>query len=209
MSTDPLEVLGVKGVESAKNGQDAEKLNPNELLNALNSTNPDSKLSTREDISLSSTKGPDSKFAPSGVVAIIGVLCILVSIVFGVRSIEHERTDADLKSKALANYTGPSNPEALLKMFGSKGIQKGYELYQMELKDNRSKMYQFGIAGAALLFVSYFMHHAAKISSALPAASGVEKSAADRLGELQKLRDQGLISTDEYTRRRSEIINST
>jgi cytochrome c-type biogenesis protein CcmH/NrfG len=79
----------------------------------------------------------------------------------------------------------------------------------MELKDNRSKMYQFGIAGAALLFVSYFMHHAAKISRALPAASGVEKSAADRLGELQKLRDQGLISTDEYTRRRSEIINST
>jgi hypothetical protein len=208
MSTDPQEVLGVKGVESSKDGQYAEKLKPTELLNAPNSTNPHSRPSTREDIASSSIKNPDSKFAPAGVVAIIGALCILISIVFGVRSIEHERTDADLQLKATAHYM-PTTPEGLLKMLGSEGTRKGYALYQMELKDNRSKMYQFGIAGVILLFVSYFMHHAAKISRALPAARGIEKSAADRLGELQKLRDHGLISNDEYARRRSEIINST
>lgn len=103
----------------------------------------------------------------------------------------------------------PTTADGLLKMLGEEGTRKGYALYRKELEDNRSKMYQSGIAGVILIFISYFMHHAAKISRALPSASGIEKSAAERLVELQKLVDQGLISTDEYTRRRSEIINST
>lgn len=137
----------------------------------------------------------------------ISAILLLISLSYYLRSIEGSPSDSDLKIKAVARYSD-GTPESFLRLTGSKGIDIGYGAYLDDLSKLRSSGHIFGIAGGVLLFLSYFMFHAWKISDSATGPKAGKFASAEKLSELQFLLDQNLISKEEYEKRREKVITS-
>lgn len=143
------------------------------------------------------------------ILATIGLVLLLVAGGFYLTSFKPAPDAASLKSRALADYSraGGRDTQEILEVLRN-GTSYGLASFQKEMESIRQKGHVLSVASAAILVLSYFMIHAARISNSVQTRGPAVKSSAERLSELQNLLKQGLISSDEYAKRRSEIISA-